>query len=200
MPCLVLGMLGRLDEALALAEEAAERQHELSGNYGDVDWVMAAVATLAGDEEKAVCHLQRFCDLLEGKRRSRPFPPSSGLSLCALGRYDEAEPLARKGRELGHEHDVYTQVLWRQVQALVHAHRGDHAEAEALAREAVSIGERTDALNLPALARDPLLSLSLSPWRPRAPRPKEKPCGCRASLFGPARIRTWDQRIMSPLL
>ena len=33
------------------------------------------------------------------------------------------------------------------MQALVHAHRGEHAEADALAREAVAIVERTDALD-----------------------------------------------------
>jgi tetratricopeptide (TPR) repeat protein len=37
--------------------------------------------------------------------------------------------------------------LWRQVQARVHAHRGEHGEAERLAREAVAIAERTDSLN-----------------------------------------------------
>ena len=73
--------------------------------------------------------------------------PQLGRSLCALGRYDEAEPLARLGRELGSEHDFATQMLWRQVQARVDAHRGEHAQAERLAREAVAIGERTDALN-----------------------------------------------------
>jgi hypothetical protein len=36
----------------------------------------------------------------------------------------------------------------RQVQALVLARRGQHAEAESLAREAVAIIERTDGLNL----------------------------------------------------
>ncbi len=38
-------------------------------------------------------------------------------------------------------------MLWRQVQALVDSSRGHHAEAEQLAREAVAITERTDALN-----------------------------------------------------
>jgi len=38
-------------------------------------------------------------------------------------------------------------MLWRQVQARVHAHRGEHAEAERLAREAIEIAELTDALN-----------------------------------------------------
>jgi tetratricopeptide (TPR) repeat protein len=41
-----------------------------------------------------------------------------------------------------------TQALSRQVQALVHARRGHHTQAEQLAREAVAITERTDALNL----------------------------------------------------
>ena len=71
-----------------------------------------------------------------------------GRSLCALGRYEEAEPLAQQGRSLGDEQDATTQALWRQVQALVLAHRGQHAEAESLAREAVAIIERTDGLNL----------------------------------------------------
>ena len=35
-------------------------------------------------------------------------------------------------------------MLWRQVRAQVLARRGEHAEAERLAREAVAIGERTD--------------------------------------------------------
>ena len=43
--------------------------------------------------------------------------------------------------------DASTQMLWRQVQALVHAHRGEDAEAERLAREALEIAESTDALN-----------------------------------------------------
>ena len=85
------------------------------------------------------------------RRGSRAFlstyAPQLGRSLCALGRYDEAEPLAQLGRELGGEQDFATQMLWRQVQARVHAHRGEHAEAERLAREAVAIAERTDGLN-----------------------------------------------------
>jgi hypothetical protein len=39
-------------------------------------------------------------------------------------------------------------VPWRQAQALVHAPRGEHAEAEvAAAREAVVAVQRTDGLN-----------------------------------------------------
>ena len=66
---------------------------------------------------------------------------------CALGRHDEAEPLARLGRQLGDEQDALTPALWRQVQALVDAHRGQHTQAQQLSGEAVAISERTDALN-----------------------------------------------------
>ena len=38
-----------------------------------------------------------------------------------------------------------TQYAWRQVQALVHSARGEHAEAERLAREAVDFSLRSDS-------------------------------------------------------
>jgi hypothetical protein len=38
-------------------------------------------------------------------------------------------------------------VLWRSARAKIRAHRGEHDEAEALAREAVAVVERTDLLN-----------------------------------------------------
>ena len=38
-------------------------------------------------------------------------------------------------------------MVWRQVRAKVLARRGEHAEAERLAREAVAIGDETDMLN-----------------------------------------------------
>ena len=40
------------------------------------------------------------------------------------------------------------QTLWRQVQALVDAHRGHYLEAEKLARDAVEIAHRSDGLNM----------------------------------------------------
>jgi len=43
--------------------------------------------------------------------------------------------------------DAFSQVLWRTARAKVRARRGDLPEAEALAREAVALAERTDLLN-----------------------------------------------------
>src|SRR6185295_4427804 len=62
-----------------------------------------------------------------------------------LGRFDEAEPLARRGQELA-SNDPTDISAWRQVQARVLAHRGEHSEAERLAREAVARLEQTDSL------------------------------------------------------
>ena len=146
----LLAMLTRFDEAARVAREAGERHRELTGD----DWVdahLGGLAATAGDHDGAAVHLRRFCDLLQARgQRSflSTFAPQLGRSLCALGRHDEAEPLARLGRELGDKQDVATQALWRQVQALVHARRGEHTQAEQLAREAVATTERTDALNM----------------------------------------------------
>jgi tetratricopeptide (TPR) repeat protein len=69
-----------------------------------------------------------------------------GRELCALARYGEAAEMARLGRQAAEEHDIGAQALWRQVQARVHASRGEHAEAEQLVSEAVEMLRETDAL------------------------------------------------------
>ena len=48
--------------------------------------------------------------------------------------------------ELGASDDAITEMLSRQVRAKVFARRGEHAEAERLAREAVAICDETDML------------------------------------------------------
>jgi tetratricopeptide (TPR) repeat protein len=70
-----------------------------------------------------------------------------GQALYALDRLEEADAWAGRAAELGASDDAYTQMLWRQVRAKVLARRGEHAEAERLAREAVVIGEETDMLD-----------------------------------------------------
>jgi ATP/maltotriose-dependent transcriptional regulator MalT len=145
---LLLGMLDRVDEAQSLALQADERLRERTGREASF-WPLAEVAVLAGDLDAAAWHLRTYCEWLEEDENYAflsTFAPSLGRVLCALGRYDDAEPLARRGRELGSDEDASTQSLWRQVQALVCSARGQHAEAERLAREAVEITERTDGL------------------------------------------------------
>ena len=145
----LLAMLDRFDEALPLARESNERQREQDGRLiGESR--LAEIAVLAGDHSAAAAHLRALCDWLE--ERDQPgllstYAPTLGRQLAALGRFEEAETLARRGRELGQEDDLATQTLWRQVQALVHAHRGEHQQAVHLGREAVAIIDQTDSLN-----------------------------------------------------
>jgi hypothetical protein len=54
--------------------------------------------------------------------------------------------------DLGASDDAYTQMLWRQVRAKVFASRAENAEAERLAREAVTIGDETSMLEAQAAA------------------------------------------------
>jgi class 3 adenylate cyclase len=143
----LVAMLGRIDEAWAIAHEAHRRLRELRGSGGE-HW-LAEIAILSGDHEAAARYLRAFCDVLEatGRRNNLSlYAPRLGRELCALGRHDEAEPLAQLGCELAAPQDASSQAAWRQAQALVHASRGRHAEAEALAREAVTIWDRTDVL------------------------------------------------------
>jgi tetratricopeptide (TPR) repeat protein len=145
----LLAMLGRLDEAWALAGKARARAQEVMGPDARLD-NLAEIAMFAGDYATAVEYLRRFCDILEELGQGSflsTYAPLLGRALCALGRYDEAAPLARLGCELGDEQDATAQALWRQTQALVHAARGEHVEAERLAREAVAIADRSDGLN-----------------------------------------------------
>jgi class 3 adenylate cyclase/tetratricopeptide (TPR) repeat protein len=143
---LLLAMLDRIDEAWAVALPAEERFREFGISTGG-EW-LGEIALIVGDYEAAAAYLRNACDALEaiGNRGElSTYAALLGCVLCKLGRNDEAEHLARQGRELGDPADVMTQHQWRQAQALVHAARGEHEEAERLAREAVAWSRRSDS-------------------------------------------------------
>jgi class 3 adenylate cyclase len=145
----LLAMLGRFDEAWSTGMSANERLRELAGN--GFDMALAEIAEFAGDYAAAERFMTTFCETLEQQGSQGILStnaPRRGRYLCVLGRHNEAEPLAQLGRELGDERDVFTQVLWRQVQALVHSSRREHDAAEELARDAVERAAASDALNL----------------------------------------------------
>jgi class 3 adenylate cyclase/tetratricopeptide (TPR) repeat protein len=149
MRAYLLAMLGRFDEAVALAEDSRRRIFELRGTNW-VDWVPAKIAAYRGDHEAAVGYLRPLCTLL--RDRDERFYLSTeaadlGRELCALREYDEAEQWAELARGLGVRQSVLGEAGRRQVMALVHASRGEHAQAELLARQAVAIIEGADGLN-----------------------------------------------------
>jgi class 3 adenylate cyclase/tetratricopeptide (TPR) repeat protein len=143
---LLLAMLDRIDEAWAVARPALQRASEL----GFPVWAVAAeIALVAGDYETQLTYLRKTSELLEATGVRATLSTCTANLACVLarlGRYEEAEPLAQRGCELGEPEDIATQAAWRRAQALVESARGRHAEAELLAREAVDFALRGDAL------------------------------------------------------
>ena len=135
--------------------EAYARARELS----DVrwpDWWLAELSILDGDYDDACNRLRIVCDWLEATDQLvylKDYLGRLGRPLCMLGRFDEAEEAAERARSLEEKHGTpVPEYSWRQVLARVLAHRGDLAEAERLAREAVALSEENDLLNEQCLA------------------------------------------------
>jgi class 3 adenylate cyclase/tetratricopeptide (TPR) repeat protein len=150
----LMAMLGRIDEARALAEAARDRMREFG--YGkEANLWFGEIAAFAGEDEVAAGHYRAYCDFLENSGRTAElstYAPQLGHLLCSLGDYDEAETLAEKGRELGDPDDIATQIWWRVTTALVASARGRAVEAEQLAEEAVAIAAPIDHLQIRAAA------------------------------------------------
>jgi class 3 adenylate cyclase/tetratricopeptide (TPR) repeat protein len=151
-----LAMLGRFEEARALLAELlaewAERGGSMAvgGNQADA---FVAVELLAGDPAAAVRYGEEGCRLIAEAGDQAFLSTAAGYlaqAYYAPGRLDEADRWANRAAELGASDDALTQMLWRQAKAKVLARRGEHAEAERLAREAVGIGDETEMLNAQA--------------------------------------------------
>ena len=152
-----LAMLGRLEEARSIHDRDYARfeQFGIGVPIAISCIIRMEVEQVAGDFQSAYEWGVRGCDLMETMGHLSwlsTMAAELGNVLCDLGRYDEAESWAKRSRELGGEHDIATQMYWRQVQAKVLAERGETDAAERLAREAVELVERTDNINSQAEA------------------------------------------------
>jgi tetratricopeptide (TPR) repeat protein len=148
-----LAMLGRFDEARAIL---AETRAELAERGGGIRLANTTgqdsvdVELWAADPAAAAELGAEGCRLYEELGEKSFLSTAAGKlaqALYALDRLEEADVWAGRTAELGSSDDAMTQMLWRQVRAKVLARRGQHAEAERLAREAVAIGEETDMLD-----------------------------------------------------
>jgi ATP/maltotriose-dependent transcriptional regulator MalT len=63
------------------------------------------------------------------------------------GRYEEAEELTRLSEQKARLNDVHAQVTWRSVRIKALARRGEVAEAQGLAQEALAFARDSDFLN-----------------------------------------------------
>ncbi|TLZ36899.1 MAG: tetratricopeptide repeat protein, partial [Gammaproteobacteria bacterium] len=148
-------MRGNLDGARRLAAESRERATELGQHL----WAAAAsmneaeIELNAGDPERAAeVALEGISELDRLGERGwlSTVAGHAAEALYRLARDDEAWRLTETAAEAGASDDVITQMLILQVRAKILARRGEHAEAERLAREAVAWGEPTDALEVKA--------------------------------------------------
>jgi tetratricopeptide (TPR) repeat protein len=147
-------MLGRFDEARAIL---AEQRAELAERGGGV--LLANITAFesvwielwAGDPAAAAEFGAEGCRLHKELGDQSFLLPGAAANLAqalyALDRLDEADAWASRAAELGASDDVWNELLWRRVLAKVLARRGQHAEAERLAREAVAVCEETDMLD-----------------------------------------------------
>jgi len=108
------------------------------------------VELLAGDLEAAEQALRRGYDALE--RRGITGARSTIAAMLARvllrqGRIEEAEAFIDICQRDASDDQLDNQIKWRELRALVLAARGELAEAEHLAREAVSRAERSEQLN-----------------------------------------------------
>jgi class 3 adenylate cyclase/tetratricopeptide (TPR) repeat protein len=149
-----LARLGRFEEARTiLVEERAELAERGGGvllaNITAFESVW--VERLAGDPVAAVEFGLEGWRLYTELGEQGPIQAAAGSlaqAFYSLDRLDDAEAWAARSAELGRASaDPLQGMLWRQVKAKVCARRGEHAEAEPLAREAVAICDHSDRLD-----------------------------------------------------
>jgi len=147
---LALAMLGRFDEARALAKELQEELEE-RGSSVALALLLAMMAPeterLAGNPAAALEINTRGCQMFEDAGERSWLSSALGIqgqALYELGELDAAFDAAAHGLELGASDDAYTQILTRGVQAKVLARRGSFEEAEELAREGCKLADATD--------------------------------------------------------
>jgi class 3 adenylate cyclase/tetratricopeptide (TPR) repeat protein len=155
----VIGRMGRISEARKLLEAARARSRELGGwnqAWGQQAW---EVERYGGDVEAAEAALRGEIDA--GERAGMVGVISSSMAYLAealvdQAKLDEAEEWAARGRAITDKWDAESGSSWRRARARVLARRGSHAEAEALADEALSLADDGDDPVLKAEARTTL--------------------------------------------
>ena len=143
-------MQGDFETARSLVREANTLLGELGRIYtvALAQWD-AAVELLAGEPGVAEQRLRTAYERLDELGEKALFASIAAMLahvIYAQGRYAEAGEFCRASREAAAADDLDAQVEWRGVAAKLLAQRGETAEAETLAQEAVELVARTDFL------------------------------------------------------
>jgi predicted ATPase/class 3 adenylate cyclase len=150
-------MTGRFESArsaTARAATLAEGVLEVE-LYSHTLVAVADVELLAGDAAAAERSARAACERLEAINELGYLSSAVPTLLEALYRLDRGDEALRLSERwdparLTAPEDVDAQAGWRSVRAKLLAHRGNAAEAERLAREAVSLASATDYVDLHA--------------------------------------------------
>jgi class 3 adenylate cyclase/tetratricopeptide (TPR) repeat protein len=152
---------GRFDEALAQLGEAEMLHRQLGSSLGVTITMQMRADALhdAGRLDEAVAEYREGLAQLEALGMTS-FMSTTTINLAdALylrGDADEAEQLAIEGEEMGAAEDVVNFAYGRGLRAHICADRGEHAEAERLARDALGHAYETDFPSVHATAHEAL--------------------------------------------
>jgi class 3 adenylate cyclase/tetratricopeptide (TPR) repeat protein len=161
-PTRMLCLQGRFAEARAALSRTAGQLAERGGRIlpSEAHEVAGNVALMEGNVAEAVRNLQLAYD----EKMAAGDPAGASTTATALaeaylesGDLEQAQAYAANARETASRDDFAAQGRSRQIEARVLSEHGRHAEAEALAREAVTIVADTDYL---ALHGDALVHLA----------------------------------------
>jgi tetratricopeptide (TPR) repeat protein len=138
------------ETARSLLREASTVLGELGRLHAvGVVHLAAMVETLAGEPAAAEEQLRSAYERLDEMGGKALFASTAAMlaqAVYAQGRYDEAAEFARASQDAAAADDLSAQVEWRGISAKLLARRGESAEAELLAREAVELVGQTDYL------------------------------------------------------
>jgi hypothetical protein len=154
----VEAMVGNFDTARMLIRDSRSRLEELGQRLwlAGIGLHTCAIETLAGDFDAAAREGIAGCEALEaiGERGwLSTLAGQTALALLEVDRDDEAEHWIGVANAVGGADDVITQALIGEVRARLLSRRGNQAEAERLARDAVGLTERSDMLEAIADAK-----------------------------------------------
>ena len=189
-------MPGDFESARRLIREGNEILDELGRLQSAVSHHEALVELLAGEPAAAEARLRRatrswrrWASARSSRRPRRCSPRRSGAGPPRGGRR-----AVRVGEAAAADEDVATQAMWRGVRARLLAAGGRAEAAEALAREAVELVERTDLLTHHADALLDLAEVARVAGRRRARRPPRQALALyerKGNVVSAGRARSW---------
>jgi class 3 adenylate cyclase/tetratricopeptide (TPR) repeat protein len=147
----LLGMAGRFEEghellarADTLFEELGIARAVVATNQGAGE--MLRLEGRLEDAEALFREMHAAYEAIGEKAFNSTICALLAMTLCDLGRFDEAEEFVERSREMTAPDDFASQSEWRIAKARVLSSRGAHDEALALADEAIEIADATDYL------------------------------------------------------